>query len=516
MRVLYVDVDTLRPDHLSCYGYHRRTSPNFDSVAAEGVRFTNFYATDTPCLPSRTALFRGRAGIHTGVVNHGATGADMRPIPTLRGFANRSGPMAGWMTTLRQLGYYTVCASPFAERHAAWDFYDGFREMYNPGKGGMESAEEVVPWAMDWLERHGQEDHWFLHVHVWDPHTPYRAPADYDNPFKDEPPASWITDDLIAGHRQYYGPHSARTPHHTRVPDNAYLDQYPRLPKTIEDLDDYKLWIDGYDTGIHYADHWAGRVFDLLRSLGVWDETLVIVSSDHGENQGELNVYGDHQLADHVTHRIPLIVKGPGIVRAGAVDDGLHYNVDLAPTLVELLGGAEWPELWDGRSFARSLTGGVSCGRDVLVLSHACWSIQRSVRFGPWLLLLTRHDGFKQILRPTMLFNVEEDPHELRDLAADRPEIVRQGRALLQEWLDETLDASLLDDDPHVAVLHGGGPFHAPIWELHEYADDVREIWGDPAAEDLIRRHADEYHRYLMDTRRHAEAAAFMRDQADQ
>jgi len=512
MRVLYVDVDTLRPDHLSCHGYHRTTSPNFDAVASAGVRFDNFYATDTPCLPSRTALFCGRFGLHTGVVNHGATGADMRPWPQLRGFANRAGPLISWMTALRQLGYYTVSASPFAERHAAWQFCDGFREIYNPGKGGIESAEEVVPWALDWLAKHGQQDNWFLHVHVWDPHTPYRAPADYGNPFEDSPPPAWMTEALIAQHRELFGPHSARTPHEHAC-DEAFQRQYPRVPTTISDLDDYKRWIDGYDTGIHYADHWSGKMFDLLRKLGVWDDTLVIISSDHGENQGELNVYGDHHLADHVTHRIPLIIKGPGI-RQNAVDRDLHYNVDLAPTLVEHLGGEAWPRMWDGQSFDAALTEGRPCGRPYLVLSHACWSIQRAVRFGPWLLIETRHDGFKEILQPTMLFDVEADPHELSEISADYPDVVHEGRSLIHQWLDENLDGSPLDEDPHISVLHGGGPFHTPIWRLMDYAERYRNIWGEHAERELLRRHADEYHRYLVDASRPVDAERFLNEHA--
>ena len=76
MRILYFDIDTLRPDHLGCYGYHRNTSPNIDALAASGARFNNVHASDVPCLPSRTALLTGRFGIHTGVVNHGGTAAD--------------------------------------------------------------------------------------------------------------------------------------------------------------------------------------------------------------------------------------------------------------------------------------------------------------------------------------------------------------------------------------------------------------------------------------------------------
>ena len=78
MRILYLDLDSLRPDHLGCYGYHRDTSPNIDRIAREGVTFTECYCSDSPCLPSRTALMSGRFGIHTGAVTHGGTAADFR------------------------------------------------------------------------------------------------------------------------------------------------------------------------------------------------------------------------------------------------------------------------------------------------------------------------------------------------------------------------------------------------------------------------------------------------------
>lgn len=75
MRILYIDIDSLRPDHLGYYGYHRATSPNIDRLATEGVRFNQIYTPDAPCLPSRTALYSGRFGIQTGVVGHGGTAA---------------------------------------------------------------------------------------------------------------------------------------------------------------------------------------------------------------------------------------------------------------------------------------------------------------------------------------------------------------------------------------------------------------------------------------------------------
>ena len=84
MRILYIDIDSLRPDHLGCYGYHRNTSPNIDLIAKEGVKFTNFYSTDTPCLPSRTAFFGGNFGYKKGVVDHGGEFSDLDPCKNTR------------------------------------------------------------------------------------------------------------------------------------------------------------------------------------------------------------------------------------------------------------------------------------------------------------------------------------------------------------------------------------------------------------------------------------------------
>jgi arylsulfatase A-like enzyme len=182
MRILYYDIDTLRADHLGCYGYGRATSPNADRIAAEGVRFEHCYVSDAPCLPSRASMFTGRFGIHTGVVGHGGTAADIRPLGAERGF-HTGEQLPGFIECLRRQGIYPVSFSPFAERHSAWWFYAGWREMFNTGKRGHESAEEVVPLALEWLKANAKRDNWLLHVNVWDPHTPYRAPEAFGNPF---------------------------------------------------------------------------------------------------------------------------------------------------------------------------------------------------------------------------------------------------------------------------------------------------------------------------------------------
>ena len=165
MRILFLDLDTLRPDHLGCYGYHRNTSPNIDSIANEGVRFTNYHCSDAPCLPSRAALMSGMFGIHTGVVGHGGTAADMRLEGESRGFKDQM-ESTSLPAIFRQAGMRTISISPFGERHSAWWFYAGFNEIYNTGGSGGESAEEITPTALDWIERNADQDNWFLHINV--------------------------------------------------------------------------------------------------------------------------------------------------------------------------------------------------------------------------------------------------------------------------------------------------------------------------------------------------------------
>ena len=91
----------------------------------------------------------------------------------------------------------------------------------------------------------------------------------------------------------------------------------------IRTVADARAHMDGYDTGIRYADHYVGKLIDDLKRLGIYDDTVIIVSADHGENQGELNIWGDHQTADHITNRVPLIVRWPGVTdgQAGGVRD---------------------------------------------------------------------------------------------------------------------------------------------------------------------------------------------------
>ncbi|HOX38744.1 MAG TPA: sulfatase [Candidatus Brocadiia bacterium] len=480
MRILYLDVDTLRADHLSCYGYCRETTPNLDRLAEGGTRFENCYVSDAPCLPSRASLFTGRFGIHSGVVNHGGTSADLRLMGPERGFFHGANHNS-WISAIRDAGYHTVSVSPFAERHAAWWFYRGFREMYDTGKRGMEIAQDVSPVALRWLTQNAKRDNWFLHVNLWDPHTPYRTPLEYGNPFEGKPFDEWLTEEQIRKDFEGYGPHCANDLYgNGPVPDG-----WPRIPRQITNMDDYVRWIDGYDTGIRYADEHCGMILKELERQGVLDDTTVIMSSDHGENQGEFNIYGDHHTSCHITARVPLIIRRPGLP-GGRVDTALHYQTDMAATVLEMI-GARVPADWDGVSFAPVFREGRQAGRETLVCGNCAWSCQRSVRWDNWILLRTYHDGLKD-LPDVMLFDVAGDPHQTKNLASARPDLVNAGLARLELWTADMMKRSASDVDPMWNVMREGGPFHTRN-QLEPYCKRLRETGREHHAEALMRRH---------------------------
>lgn len=477
MRIVYMDIDTLRADHLGCYGYHRNTSPNIDRVAGQGVRFDSCYVSDAPCLPSRASMFTGMFGIRSGIVGHGGTAADLRLIGRDRSFTTL-GQMPGLIACLRERGLYPVSFSPFAERHSSYWFYEGWQEMVNTGKRGGESAEEIAPLAIDWIKRNARKDDWVLHVNIWDPHTDYRAPEDFGNPFADDPVEDWYTEELRQRQWNSFGPGTPQEP----CGSYGKFQGNDRQPAQIRSMDEYKQWVDGYDCGIAYADLWVGRILDALEAQGVLDETVVIITSDHGENMGELNVIGDHATADHITSRVPMIVRWPGLP-GGRVDDALHNQVDIGATIIELLGG-DVPSHWDGRSFAPAFREGESAGRDAVVFSQCAWSCQRSVRWDDWVFIRTYHTGLK-IYPRRMLFNVADDPHELTDLAEVHPELAGRGQMLLDDWWEGEMRRNPSGIDPMWTVMSEGGPFHTRGANREGYLHRLRETGRKEHAEFL-------------------------------
>jgi len=470
MRIIYIDIDCLRPDHLGCYNYHRKTSPAIDQIAREGVVFERVYASDAPCLPSRTAFYSGRFGIQTGVVGHGATAAQPKIQGVDRNFKDNFNDQ-GLAHQLQTMGFHTTMVSPFGERHAAWHIYAGFNEIHNTGLSGMESAEDIQPIVNKWLAENAVKDNWYLHINYWDAHTPYRVPMEVGNQFADAHLPAWLDDDdVIKRHNRMTGPHTSLD---IGMYDDSESPQYPRYPGKITDKASMRRMIDGYDMGILYVDDQIAKIVASLKAAGVYENTAIIISADHGENFGELGIYGEHGTADDATCHIPLVIKWPGGA-SNQRNTRFHYNLDLAPTLMDLLGGKR-QKLWDGESYAAAVSKGENLGRDEVILSHGAHVCQRSVCWEKWLYVRTYHDGF-HLFPQEMLYDLQADPHEQNNLANQYPELCREGQWRLSRWHDAQMQqmAMTCNDtvDPLWTIIREGGPFHARL--------SNGEVPGDP------------------------------------
>ncbi len=479
MRVLYIDVDCLRPDHLGCYGYARPTSPNIDRLAADSLLLTNCHTSDAPCLPSRAALLSGRFGINNGVTCHDGPASQLRYAG--RGHSHHpEGRML--MRVFQDQGWNTVSFSGFAQRHVAWWYVAGFTEHHGSKlAGGSENADDVNSLVLEWLREHGREDNWLLHAHFWDVHTPYVAPERYVEMAADGPLPEFPDEETVRrDYAEMYGPRTPRDwwgPTWERGPAD--------VPYDIADREDLGRWFDALDGTVRYADRAVGQLLDALETVGIAEETVVILSSDHGEAIGELGMYFEHGNATEGVTRVPLIIRWPGLTHGGRAFDGLLYQLDLCPTLTEML-DLPTPSRWDGRSFAAALRGEPSEGRSHLVCGCGIYSFQRAVRTPRWRLIRTIHSGIYPY-EPLYLHDLENDPHRRTNVATERPEVVARLDHLLCDWWHEHCTGSDASLDPFQLQMAAG---HTPdlYCSLDAMLERLKEMGREEQYRDLVRR----------------------------
>jgi arylsulfatase A-like enzyme len=468
MKIIYVDVDTLRPDHTGAYGYHRDITPNLDEMAQDSVRFDRYYCSDSPCLPSRTALTSGQFGITNGVVGHAGEAARYRLDS---GHGPETGrPLLGQL--LKNHGYYTAAVSSFAERHRAYFFMGNFQENIQADPNmGDEPAELITDTAIDWLQRNQHRDDWYLHLTYWDPHTDYLQPKEWtDRAAASGPAPDWPTQDVIDSHAEIYGPRTALDLHYaggTRQPSRVPYN----MPEQILTRGDYEHLINGYDGAICYWDHHFGRLRQAIADLGLTEDVAIIVSADHGEALGELGSYGEHGLATEPVHHLPMVVFWPGITEQAERKscDALLYNIDYGPTLCDLL-DLPMPEKWQGESFADAVRGNEIDSREFLVLGQGAHTFQRSVRTRDYLYTRTYHPGANRVDLEA-LYNVTDDPyleHNLIDKDLDTAAHMRSN--LLQWWHTYAASPGALPDPMQASLQNGPTLYTRP----EQYAEHLR------------------------------------------
>jgi arylsulfatase A-like enzyme len=431
-RILYLDIDCLRWDRLSCNGNPRPTSPTIDALAARGVNFTNCHCSDAPCLPSRAALFSGRFGVNNGAVCHEGPAQNLR----YPGDGHWHDPSREhWVRTLQRSGWTTVSFSGFAQRHRAWWYLAGFTDSYsNRLPGGSESAEFIESHMAPWLEANGRKDRWFLHVNFWDTHTPYnRQPEPYNRMMAEIPGQSWPTDEQIReDYARYFGPRTPRDWHIVwRRWGHRADPRWPGIPESIPGRAEFDRYLVGYDAALRYVDDSVARLLAILEKQGVLDDTLIMVSSDHGEAIGEQGMYFEHGNCSEGVNRIPLVLAGPG-VKPGLTSDALVYQFDVIPALLAAAGCRTPPRL-DCGDLSPALGGQPFAGRDHLVLGCGIYSFQRAVRTRSHRLIRTIHPGYYPY-EDKVLVDLAADPLGRTNALASQPEVAARLDSLYSDW----------------------------------------------------------------------------------
>jgi choline-sulfatase len=380
-------------------------------------------------MPSRHGLISGRFGINNGVITHGGPASKLQVDERLYG-----GPQPHNQLLQRQIrenGYESICFSNFPYRHCATWFSLGWTEMHSPSlHSGSEPASEVAEPVLRWLKSNRDRDDYFLYINLWDPHRIYRMDPSWADRFRDFPVTqSWPDEAAIADHQLINGPFTANG----QFKDN--VSTVPLMPGAVRSRADLEHMVTGYDAAIAYTDHHVQMILDELRDQGVYDDSAIIVSADHGDNFGEHGIYSDHVCADEAIHNVPLIMKWPDRAMAGHAVDAKLYNIDLSATLCELTGG-EAPDHYDGMSFADALGGGEIEERECLVWGHGLYTLQRAVRTDQHLMIRT-YDDYGYRFDDVELYDMKVDRFQTHNLESERPEVVLKMEKMLNDWLAE-------------------------------------------------------------------------------
>ncbi len=309
--VLLIVMDAVRPDHLSCYGYPKATSPNLDRLAREGTLYETCITAGSWTLPSLASLF---TGLYQR--DHEVSSRNLR----------LSGSFFTLAEILKSAGYATVGFSANAWVGDFSGLNQGFDEFTDVWRGlddarGDDGAEVCNQWIFDWLETSYNDSRpFFMFVLFFEPHFPYRPPPAYREKFLPEN----ADRDLLTRLRNWEHPREV-----------GYILKVPGMEITPNEL---LLLESQYNGEIAYMDQRIGELLEELERRKILDNTITILTSDHGEHLGE------HGLLDHKMSlyeeviRVPLIIRYPERVPAGQRIRSQVQNLNLLPTILKLCG----------------------------------------------------------------------------------------------------------------------------------------------------------------------------------
>jgi len=418
--VLLIGVDTLRADHLGCYGYARDTSPHLDALATGGIRFHRAIAPAPWTLPSFTSLLTSLYPSRHGAGRGG------------RGGWSRAHPDALFLAEiLYARGYRTAGIVANHLISPKYGLQQGFELYSHPvGFRGMESVRIDTPLVVEFLERH-RDVPFFLFWHIMDPHLPYFVPEEIARRFID-PGYEGRFERGVDFQFLVQRPGRRRFAH----------EGHPRIPE-MSDADRRRI-VDLYDAEIAETDAAVGRVLAALERLGLADRTVVALTADHGEGLADHGHYHHGYTLYEDQIRVPWLLRVPG-GPAGRVVREPVSTLDVGPTLLSAV-GVPRPSSMQGRDRLEdvALRGGAVAGEGApggasaappVFSEYATYdsSALKAVYLGESKYL---HDP---VFHRESLYDVGEDPLESTDLARQRTEAVRDARPRLDAFREANL-----------------------------------------------------------------------------
>jgi arylsulfatase A-like enzyme len=378
--ILLVSIDTLRADHLGCYGYGRDTSPNLDELAGEGVLFRQAIAPSTWTLPSHASMLTGLYPHKHGAVLFGSATPLRRRFDTLAELLWRVGYRTGGFT-----------GGGFLSSNFGFD--QGFGRYTAYGTGAQDDFEQSARDAFEWMRRPAGAP-FFAFLHTYAVHMPYVPPAPYDTLFDPDYAGPFKKGFTEADYFRYLGKDDL---------DAAVVEHLKAL----------------YDAGIRHMDAIFGAFFDQLKQSPIAGNTCVIVTSDHGEEFKEHGNLFHHtpKLYDELI-RVPLLVWCPSRFAGGRAIEEQVSLVDLVPTILALA-DAPLARPADGVSLLGPLLGRSK------VAQRALYSeVNRSIQALDGNAVGVR-TGERKMIRADWekgphLFDLRSDPGETRDVAAEQ------------------------------------------------------------------------------------------------
>jgi len=387
MNVFLIVCDTLRADHLGCYGYFRNTTPNIDKVAKEGVLFEDFYCAGAPTGPGFTSIITGLYPLRHEFYRF--TGVNVRQVDD---------GIFTMAEILRSQGYTTVAFDNLISQTRSKHFVRGYEFYVNCGdffSGDIVHAlraDKINARLIPWIKSHSDEN-LFLFVHYWDPHTPYNQPQEYREIFhhKKGDLSDLEVKDAPAGYS--YVPGWGKV---GEIIEGEVDDRYHRIPNSLS--------IDLYDGEIAYMDKAIGEVIETFKDEGIWQDTLTIITSDHGEQLGQHGdrIWEHNRLFDSVVH-IPLIMSYKKRLPCGMKVKGFCQHIDILPTIMDLAGIEETEDMnFDGDTLTPLLKGKQI--RETIFMEHTTG--ERGMRTKEWKILA--NEWKEKPHREPELYNVRE------------------------------------------------------------------------------------------------------------